>query len=90
MIMAIVAPLTCPAHQVTEVGKVRGIGAEMTVSHLDTTHAPHEHVGVQERSMPSHTPSYNEWHDDDTTHEDQYEAELLHCYKGLIHDQGGH
>ena len=60
MIMAIVAPLTCPAHQVTEVGKVRGIGAEMTVSHLDTTH------------------------------EDQYEAELLHCYKGLIHDQGGH
>ena len=40
--------------------------------------------------MPSHTPSYNEWHHDDDTHEDQYEAELLHRYKGLIHDRVGH
>ena len=40
--------------------------------------------------MPSHTPSYNEWRHDDDTHEDQYEAELLRRYKGLIHDRVGH
>ena len=40
--------------------------------------------------MPSHTPSYNEWHHKDDTHEDQYEAELLCCYKGLIYDRVGH
>ena len=40
--------------------------------------------------MLSHTPSYNEWHHDDDTHEDQYKAELLSCYKGLIHDRVDH
>ena len=40
--------------------------------------------------MPSHTPSYNEWCHDDDTHEDQYKAELLRQYKGLIHDRVGH
>ena len=45
---------------------------------------------TRERSIPSHTPSYNEWRHDDDTHEDQYEAELLRCYKGLIHDRVGH
>ena len=40
--------------------------------------------------MPSHTPSYNEWHHDDDTHEDQYKAELLRCYKGRIHVRVGH
>ena len=45
---------------------------------------------VAEMTMPSHTSSYNEWCHDDDTHEDQYEAELLHHYKGLIYDQVGH
>ena len=36
-------------------------------------------------SIPSHTPSYNEWHHEGDTHDDQYEAEILHYYKGLIH-----
>ena len=40
--------------------------------------------------MPSHTPSSNEWRHDDDTHEDQYKAELLRQYKGLIHDRVGH
>ena len=70
---------------------MRGVKAKMTISHPSATHAPHKHVGVQGRgSMPSHTPSYNEWRHDDDTHEDQYEAEILHHYKGLIHDRVGH
>ena len=51
MIVAIEAPLTRPAHQVTEVGKVRGIKAKMIIGHPDTTHTPCEHVGVQERGQ---------------------------------------
>ena len=35
-------------------------------------------------------PSYNECRHEDNTHEDQYEAELLCRYKGLIHDRVGH
>ena len=45
---------------------------------------------TRERSIPSHTPSYNEWHHEDNTHEDQYKAELLCCYQGLIHVWVGH
>ena len=45
---------------------------------------------TRERSIPSHTPSYNEWRHDGDTHEDQYEAELLRRYKGLIYDRVGH
>jgi hypothetical protein len=36
--------------------------------------------------MPSSTPSYNEWHHGNDTHEDQYEVELLCRYKSVIHD----
>ena len=51
MTVAMIAPLTCPAHQVVEVGKVRGITAEMTIGHPNATHALHEHIGVQERGQ---------------------------------------
>ena len=45
---------------------------------------------MRERSIPSQTPSYNEWCNGDDTHEDQYKAELLCHYKDLIHDHVGH
>ena len=48
------------------------------------------HKSTRERSIPSHTHSYNGWRQGDDTHEDQYEAELLRHYKGLIHDHIGH
>jgi hypothetical protein len=49
MTMAIIALLTCPAHQVTEVGKVRGIEAKMTIGHPNATYTLRECVGVHER-----------------------------------------
>ena len=53
-------------------------------------HSTQMHRSTRERSIPSQTPSYNEWHHEDDTCEDQYEAELLHYYERLIHDHVGH
>ena len=46
-----IAPLTCQACRVIEVGKMRCVGVEMTIGHPGTTHAPREHVGVQGRGQ---------------------------------------
>ena len=51
MNVAVTAPLTRQARRVIEVGKMRGIEAEMTIGHPGATHAPHEHVGVQGRGQ---------------------------------------
>ena len=56
--MAIVAPLTHPACQVKEVGKVRGIGAKMTIDHADATHTLRECIRVQERGQCPLIPLY--------------------------------
>ena len=51
MTVAMIAPLTRQVQRVIEVGEMRGVEAEMTIGHPGATHAPHEHVGVQERGQ---------------------------------------
>ena len=49
MTVAMTAPLTHQACRVIEVGKMRGIEAEMTIGLPGATHALCKHVGVQGR-----------------------------------------
>ena len=51
MTMAVIAPLTCQARRVIEVGKMRGVEAEMTMDLPSTTHTLCEHIGVQGRGQ---------------------------------------
>ena len=50
-IVAMIAPLTRQACQVIEVGKMRGVEAEMTIGHPGATQALRECVGVQGRGQ---------------------------------------
>src|SRR6202011_3134260 len=49
------------------------------------------HGNTHERSsQPRYVNDDNEWHDEDNTHQDHYEVEIMHHYKWFIRDRVGH
>ena len=91
MTVAVIAPLTCQAHRVIEVGEMRGIEAEMTIGHPGTTHAPRKCVGVQGRGqcplIPLHIMSGAMM---TTLMKTNTRQNFCVVIKGLIYDRVGH